>query len=306
MLIRAFMRRPPSAIRDADYRNHQEVLARAASSLQVRLEKLKREEAKLDTLREFRKKRKEASLKRDFNKSKADVHMLEDAFSHAHSVVNRTRGENSSLIRVGKLALGIISMILSILWLLHVALYMLARKKGTGDPVSPMLNWLLTDFVHSDSLFIVTFLVFGILVFYLQAATITGCITFGTKLFFIVPVHLLRSGDTPLNSLLFNASLILLSTAATVHFATVALADYTKQSVAWRMFATEVHYLDFYRFFFDNKIFLYMMIISSVIGFIMLTVNGRVKTTSLYVDKSAEKRIRDLASSASGQHDEGC
>ncbi|KAF4729262.1 hypothetical protein FOZ63_021961, partial [Perkinsus olseni] len=79
MLIRAFMRRPPSAIRDADYRNHQEVLARAASSLQVRLEKLKREEAKLDTLREFRKKRKEASLKRDFNKSKADVHMLEDA-----------------------------------------------------------------------------------------------------------------------------------------------------------------------------------------------------------------------------------
>ncbi|KAF4685855.1 hypothetical protein FOZ60_005963 [Perkinsus olseni] len=204
MLMRASMRRPPSAIRDADYRNHRDVLARAASSLQVRSEKLKREETKLDTLREFTKKRKEASLKRDFNKFKADVHMLEDAFSHAHSAVNRSRGENSGLIRVGKLALGIISMILSMLWLLHVVLFMVARKKGTG------------------------------------------------------------------------------------------------QSVAWRMFATEAHYLDFYRFFFDNKVFLYMMIISSVIGFIMLTVNGRVKRTSLYLDKSAEKRIRELASLSIG------
>ncbi|EER02152.1 hypothetical protein Pmar_PMAR028531 [Perkinsus marinus ATCC 50983] len=91
-----------------------------------------------------------------------------------------------------------------------------------------MLNWVLTEFISSDSLFIVTFIVFGILTLYLQAATINGCITFGTRFLFIVPVHPLRKGDTPSNSLLFNASLILLSTAATVHFATIALADYTK------------------------------------------------------------------------------
>jgi uncharacterized membrane protein YjjP (DUF1212 family) len=94
---------------------------------------------------------------------------------------------------------------------------------------------------------------------------------------FCLPIYPLRDGDTPLNSLLFNALIILLSSAAIAHLTFLAFQDYAYGSSAVFVFGTQVNYLDLYRYFFSNNVMVWIYCILSIIGCFLVIIYGRDK-----------------------------
>ncbi len=82
----------------------------------------------------------------------------------------RSHGEHP-LVSLLKLVSGIIFAILSVLWVLHILLYMLIKPGST--PVSPFFNSMLAALGGSD-LFVVGIVVFAVLTSYLLACVVKG------------------------------------------------------------------------------------------------------------------------------------
>jgi LMBR1 domain-containing protein 1 len=70
---------------------------------------------------------------------------------------------------------------------------------------------------------------------------------------------------TYLNSLLFNLAIILLCTIPVIQFCTMAFADYARFSDIYQVFDVQISYLHFFSEFQLNKVFVYIIFITSLI-----------------------------------------
>lgn len=127
-----------------------------------------------------------------------------------------TQAGGSPFIVYGRLVLGIISLIISVSWMLHIFLYNVFE-------ISPFLNVILVSLDDVFALFGV--IAYGVLVFYLMWVTFEGQIRLGMRLLFF-QIHPVKPHDTTLNSLLFNVSLALLTSTAIVGFAARSFQEY--------------------------------------------------------------------------------
>jgi len=82
----------------------------------------------------------------------------------------------------------------------------------------------------------------------------------------------MRHHGTPLNSILFNLEMLLVSSAATAQFAQDAFADYARLTDGEVLFSAQIKYLSFYSMFFEYGIFLWLFIFSFVVAFIYLAI----------------------------------
>jgi LMBR1 domain-containing protein 1 len=118
-----------------------------------------------------------------------------------------------------KLLGGIISVVLTVVWVVHIIIYMLF-----SPPLYPFLNNYFTWFDTWFPLFgTISIAVFAL---YLLLAVAKGNTKFGTR-FFLIKVHPMEAGKTLLNALVFNVALILLAVLVrAVHLGcAVALMD---------------------------------------------------------------------------------
>eukprot|EP01066_Platyproteum_vivax_P015762 Platyproteum_vivax@DN6926_c0_g1_i3.p1 len=276
-LIIAFVDRPTA--RDlANMQAHQEDIGKRAVQLTKVAEELKEKEGHLSesstgwwsSLTQKR------TLVRDFRKFKADFYQLEQ--DAAWLQVVRTQGANP-LVTTVSLILGILCCIMTFTWLLHIIVYMLARKNGGWVPVNLMLNNMLIGMENTGfSLLAVVF--FCLLIFYLMLCVVKGCLKFGLRLF-IVPIHPFKKGDTPLSSFLFNVGMLLLAAVAIVHFCTDAFADYIRLSGAHHIFGIQIKYMDFFKYFFYYRVFTIILLTWSLIAMIFLAVWPRDNVKNL-------------------------
>lgn len=146
------------------------------------------------------------------------------------------------------LACGVVSGVLTVVWVLHIIIYMLFTP-----PLYAFLNIYLKQLDGFFPLF--STLTIAVMAVYLLLAASKGAAKFGTR-FFLISVHPLEKGKTLLNSFIFNVQLVLLCVLPTVQFATNAFNAYAVYTSASVIFGSQMNFIRGFRFFFQYNVFL--------------------------------------------------
>lgn len=282
-LIYGFVDRPTQSDLQK-YNAQKQVVGEQARELAKFGKELQDKERDLRGKTGFSNTRQKAALQRDFNKFKQSVYLLEMEYKKIE-ISLKEHGENP-VISYLKLIGGLVGFVFSCLWLVHCFIYIAFKSISSNQqPLSLFLNEILIS-LSSGNGYIAAFIVFILISLYLLATVVKGAMKFGMKLF-CLPIYPLREKDTPLNSLLFNSLIILLSSGAIAHLTYLAFEDYAYGSSAVFVFGTQVNYLDFYRFFFANNLIIWLYILLCIIAGFFVMVYGR--------DKPAVKTQRKIA-----------
>jgi len=189
--------------------------------------------------------------RKTLNQFKQSIFLLEKDVADFSSAT-QSKEQYSVFIPYFQLFGGILSSILSILWIIQVCIYVLPTI-----PVHPFLN----DYFKWFDLWFPLFGVISVAVFslYLLGAAVNGCFKCGLRFFFftLYPMKLHR---TYMSSFLFNIALVLLCSVPAVQFSVLAFAEYAQYTDVLQMFGVQVKYLEFFSIFFEKKIFDYVLL----------------------------------------------
>ena len=170
---------------------------------------------------------------------------------------NNYIGQNCSAVFYYLLIpLGILSIILSLLWLIQfICSYFYIQDDGR--PGYPFLSLMLIYFQDHDISFL-SFFFFSLFTLYLLFCVIKGNFQFGVRIFCCFAVHPMEKGKTYMNSFLFNISLVLLGSMAITQFVTDCLSDYVAFTDVDALFNTLIKNLKFFKYFYRNHVFQYL------------------------------------------------
>ena len=175
------------------------------------------------------------------------------------------------------------SAIISIVWLLHIIVYMVI-----DPPPTIFLNSYFEMFDSTIFSFFGTISV-AIFSFYMLIVAIKGNFKLGLR-FFIIPIHPMKYGDTLMNTFLFNVILVLFYSIPCVQFCTQAFQDYARLTDVDLIFGTQVRYLRGFRMFFANNIFIYILLGWSLLCLLYLIIYpGNTKPKPKEIRKALEK-----------------
>lgn len=188
------------------------------------------------------------------------VDMLEkDLEDHQLSDPRSYRQHYNPLVPWAKLLCGIIAVLLSLTWLIHVIVYMVFNP-----PLHPFLNSYLQALDKAVPFF--STLTIAILVMYLLLACGSGAFKFGTRMF-LIKVHPMEPGKTLMNSFFFNLGLILLCTLPVTQFATDAFSQFARASDAVTIFGSQFRYMQGMTYLWRYNVFLF-----TLLGFALLSI----------------------------------
>lgn len=192
----------------------------------------------------------ERSERNTLLKFKQMVYMLESDYEKFRAA--KDMGKYNPLWPIGMLLLGMLASILTVMWVLHVIVYMFFFP-----PLSQFLNQYFIQFDEWFPLFGVVSV--AIFVLYLLFCVVAGNFKLGVR-FLCVELHPMKINGTYMNSFLFNLILILLCTFPVVEFSTSAFAGYARFSNIYHFFGVQIRYLIFFSIFYTNNIFVYMLL----------------------------------------------
>jgi len=158
-----------------------------------------------------------------YNEFRADVYLLEEEWTRLDKSYNKGVGPRllTMIWAWTQLILGMISVVLTLLWIIHIILYEVLRP--------PPTTFLNAMFIALDNVFgLFGTLAYAIFSFYLLWAVIKGNFKFGLRIPFIFEIHPMKVGDTMMNSFLFNCLMLLLCSMAVVQFCTAAFSQYSR------------------------------------------------------------------------------
>ncbi|VEU45309.1 unnamed protein product [Pseudo-nitzschia multistriata] len=167
------------------------------------------------------------------------------------------------------LFLGICSIVISLVWMVHIAVYILPTP-----PLTPFLNSYFAWFDKWFSLFGV--LSVALFTVYLLFAAVTGCFKFGLRMA-CIQLHPMVLGKTYMSSFLFNTGLVLLCALPVVQFSAQAFSDYARNSTINQIFNVQIENLTFFGWWFTQKVFVYIFF--SFAGLTMLYLLVKPKET---------------------------
>ena len=150
------------------------------------------------------------------------------------------------------LIFGICSFVISIVWIVHIIVYIFPK-----DPWMLFLNSYFAWFDRWFSLFGV--LSVALFTIYLLFAAVIGCFKFGLRVA-CIQLHPMILGKTYMSSFLFNVGLVLLCALPVVQFSAQAFSEYARNSTINQIFNVQIENLKFFGFWFTNKIFVYIFL----------------------------------------------
>jgi len=196
----------------------------------------------------------------NYNKFRQAVFFLEEDYEHLNECYKRQGGK--VLLYYLMFLFGLISICLTILWVLQIILYLFTQPY----PFHPFLNDMLSAMDKVFPLFGVIF--YGLFAFYLLLCVIKGNFKFGMRVFILFPIHPMRVGGTLMNAFLFNVLLILICAVSVTQFTTQAFQQYAGLTAINRMFGVAVRNLQGIKYLFLGYIYvLFAVIILSAIYF---------------------------------------
>lgn len=283
-LLRAFWYRPRHMPKDLYLRSKKEVAKRTTSLLEMG-NKIKQdvETSRASSWRERRELRK---LERQF---KQQVIALEEDYSELKLCHEEWKRYNP-LVPYCKFILGILSVLLSFFWVLHIILFLLARTPYPGGvPASFFLNSFFSWASKESGFALLGTIFVGLFCMYLLFCTMSGTAKLGLR-FLIVEIHPLKVGATYMSSMLFNLSLLLLCVPPLIQFSATAFSEYIVLTEADTVFGQYVRFMTFFRYFFDNNVFVIAMLAVMVLAMIFLYFCGNRQ--AINNSKALKERIR--------------
>ncbi|KAL1508346.1 hypothetical protein AB1Y20_004456 [Prymnesium parvum] len=194
---------------------------------------------------------KDRRVRTTYNKFKQAVFFLEKDWERV-KIAYKERGGNP-IRYFFQCVCGLVSVGLSIMWLLHLLVYVFITP-----PPTLFLNSL---FIELDDIFpLFGVLAYGLFAFYLLFCLLKGNMKFGVR-FFCIPIHPMRVGATLINSMLFNVWLLQLCSFSLIQFCWTAFRSYARFTSADLIFGQQVHYLQGLSWFFRHNIFLYALVL---------------------------------------------
>lgn len=303
-MILSFVDRP-RPIDEGKYKIRKKIVGTAAGILLSRAEELQNLEGDLLEQRPGKPRRfswsgwkagrKERQIRTDYNRFKCDVILLEEEFDRLQ--MSKFNQGESLVVSIAKLLLGIVFAILSLAWILHIIIYVLVPQLDGGKVSTVFLNELFTSF-ESSGLYPVGVALYAVFNFYLLYCVVKGCMKFGMRVAFLFSIHPMRAKATPLNSILFNVEMVLISSAALVQFSQTCFKDYARLTDADVIFSAQIRYLHFYGFFFENNVFIIIILTFFLIALIYLLARPRDQASVQFSSKT-DKHLAKLIGVAS-------
>lgn len=176
-------------------------------------------------------------------------------------------GSYNPLIPIAKLFFGVVFGFITLLWLIHIIVYMLVTPSASLF-LNAYFFWYNTWFPIFGN---VSYAMFSL---YLLFCTISGCFKFGLRMF-CFKIYPVKIGQTYMDSFLFNIALVMCCTIPVIHFCTLAFAAYTVDSDVYLIFGVQIAYLKFYSTFYKNKVFPYIILLVSIVTCIYLVRSPR-------------------------------
>jgi LMBR1 domain-containing protein 1 len=176
------------------------------------------------------------------------------------------------LIPYFKLLAGFFTFAISVLWVAHLCAYVLEQPPRTML-LNRMFEW-----------FDIWFPMFGALCYalfclYLIFCSIKGLFLMGMKMF-CIKIHPMKLGNTPVNSFLFNISIMLLCSLPLVHVCTVAFADYARNTEILYIFTVHIQHLTFFNIFFMHDVFVYIICVVAGLTLLLSLCSKRPKAVT--------------------------
>eukprot|EP00792_Barthelona_sp_PAP020_P001444 TRINITY_DN122_c0_g1_i1.p1 TRINITY_DN122_c0_g1~~TRINITY_DN122_c0_g1_i1.p1 ORF type:complete len:486 (+),score=123.78 TRINITY_DN122_c0_g1_i1:44-1501(+) len=161
-----------------------------------------------------------------------------------------------------KLILGVLFFIISALWVVHVVVYIFLKP-----PASEFLNVM---FVQLDNFFpMLSYAVYTFFCVYLLWAVLHGVVKVGLQLF-LFPVHKMKAGETPMNSILFNVGLLLLTVLPTIQFCLKSFASFSRGTSIQSLVSVQFGNLRFMKYMWDYYIVGFLLFMALALGISLL------------------------------------
>jgi len=193
--------------------------------------------------------------RRDFQQT---LHRFENAVfllkrDYYHLQISYKKRGGNPIIYWFKLLGSIIGASMSLMWLIHICIFILPTQ-----PIHPFLNNLFID------LTIPGFPLFGVLAFscysfWLLLCVIKGNFRFGLRIA-CCRVFPMEYQNTLMNSFLANTWLILISSIVVVQFCALSFPVYARNTQIDLLFGTQIRFLQFFTYFFNNNVFIWTML----------------------------------------------
>jgi len=278
-LINSWRTRPKPIDRD-EYKSRKGEIAELATNLKKEGEELQKSELKYMAHKPSR--REKANHKKDTTRFENSVYLLKQDLRVLNISYNLKGG--NPCIPFGKFMIGIIGSVISLMWLLHICIFILP-----DPPVDPFLNNLFIGMsLPGFNLFGVV--AFGIQVFWLFLCVINGAFNFGLRIPLLFRLYPMEVGNTLLNAFLVNSWLLLVCSIPTVHFCVTAFPVYTRETQVDLLFGSQIKYITFFGAFFQNNVFEIAMLCFSFLALIYLCACATSQ------EKLVEKQIELLSS----------
>jgi LMBR1 domain-containing protein 1 len=204
------------------------------------------------------------SFNRDLTKFEARWLIAEKEFVSLEKVTKLSKIE--PCLYWLKLFFGILLIILSLVWIIHIFLWVLVKPKG--NPVHPFLNNMLEGMQRGHVEFLSTTML-AFLALYLLWATIKGNIKFGLR-FFWFTLYPMRPNETFLSSLIFNAFMVNVWAMSLMQYLVENFSMFARWTDAYLIFAIQIRNTWFFKWFYANEIFTWFLIVWIVIAFFYL------------------------------------
>lgn len=252
-MIFSFLRRPKAIITRSQYIKEATELGKRARDVREVALALQREERSGKKGRKWRKNVK--AVQQELMLLEDDVKALEEVYPQGEKA--DTSWALTVLGYLANFVLGIIGLIVSVIWVLHIILYMLLQP-----PVSPFLNELFIKLDNVWGLFGTA--AFAFFCFYLLLAVMAGEMQLGMRLVFVT-IHPMKWGGTLMNSFLFNVGLILLSSISVIQFSATAFALYAQATSVQEIFGHTLESLRGIKYLFKYNVFQIVFVLLSIL-----------------------------------------
>jgi len=272
-LVNAWRKRPKPISVQAFATKRNEIGRRAA----ILLESAKKLQSRLNASGGRPRGRKDSGA---FNKLRAQVYLLEESLKK----LERARKMGTGVIAIIsivwdwiQLLLGLIGIGLSLLWLIHIFVFLVPPK----GPISPFLNAMFEKLDVVFPLFGVIF--YAIFSFYLLWCVIKGNFKFGLRIPLFCEIHPMKLHETLMNAFLFNAFILVLASFAIVEFCTYAFSYYGRNTSIDKIFNVGVTHLRYIKYFWAY--YYWGIIVIAILAAVWLIINPSDR-------KSLEKDLR--------------
>mmetsp|Transcript_11626 Transcript_11626/g.43063 ORF Transcript_11626/g.43063 Transcript_11626/m.43063 type:complete len:525 (+) Transcript_11626:234-1808(+) len=257
-LVKRFLGRPKTVIAKSEYIRIAGKLAEATQVVVAEAREVQREERGTGRTRKTR--RALAKIDLRLTQLEDDELTLQKIFPQGEdreaSWMMTVSGYYASLV------FGVIAGVVSLMWMLHIALYIFP-----SPPVTPFLNDLFTSLDQAFGLFGTS--AFALFCFYMIMCVVKGNIKVGFRLL-LFAVYPMKLNGTLMSSFLFNTGLIMLSSISVIQFCARAFDGYAAETSVSEIFGDELNHLRGLGELFANNVFLYVFFGFSLLSMFVL------------------------------------